>query len=442
MNEKNELEKFIKEVFNELNRINLPYVVLRNYDQLPQEVGNDIDLLVPSTDLNKFSQILFEIANKNCWYLHKFENRYGFRKFIFSLNDSNTIIWDVLGPISWKGLKWVDSEFILDHRRLNNGFFIPSYGGEAAILVLKDILQHGKLKIKYLSRIQDFSLKDPNSFKKTLEKYFGKKTTQKILIMAQNGNWELLKKSYNSFKLSLIFRSLITSPLKTIYSCFKFVYMHLAEYVSLKNVFLITFIGPDGSGKSTLSEGIMADLGNDFQRIYYYHSRYGIFPELNKVVTGKKSDEVSKPVISPQSESFKLIKILLMFYYGLEHIFGYYILFTKRRKKTLFVFDRYYYDYVISANENYFNHMIFRLFSKIILKPDLIVYPVLSPETIFKRKPELSIEELSRLEKIYNDLSDDLDNSYKINNNEPLDVVVSKIKVKLLKDIANKLFNK
>ena len=132
------LETFIKEVFNELNCIDLPYVILRNYELLPKEVGNDIDLLVLEKDLDNFSEILFNKGSQDKWYLSEYHNRYGFSSFIFTLGDSNILKWDIWAPISWKGFKWVDSSVLMENRLLvSKQFYIPSPGSEAAVLVLK-----------------------------------------------------------------------------------------------------------------------------------------------------------------------------------------------------------------------------------------------------------------------------------------------------------------
>ena len=285
-------------------------------------------------------------------------------------------------------------------------------------------------------------MNDPEFFKKTLNKYFGKKTTQKLLKRAQKGEWEYIKSSHNSLRCKLIFKSLKNSPVNTFINPYKFVYMHLKEWISLKNVFLIAFIGPDGSGKSTLSRGLMESSANIFEQIFYYHSRYDIFPEIKNIIPGKKSDEISESDTRKFKEPSRSIKQLLMVYYGCEHIIGYYKLFLNRRKKTLFVFDRYYYDYVLQSNKIGLDNIVFRLFLKLIPTPDLVIYPHSTTKSIYERKPELSINEIEQQAEICKKIVEIVSNSYRINNNKPVNEVISEIKELMLSKVGNKLFHK
>ena len=85
-------KKFIRNIFDYLNDSSINYCVLRNYVNLPNDFGNDIDLLIKKSDLKFITKSLKIIATSNNIHFLKTVNRFGYRGLYFFDQLSNEII--------------------------------------------------------------------------------------------------------------------------------------------------------------------------------------------------------------------------------------------------------------------------------------------------------------------------------------------------------------
>jgi len=435
------LGHFVATVFERLERQKLPYIVLRNYDGLPEHVGHDIDLMVADRDLERFSRLLCETAETEGWHLVQYTNRYGFRSFIFvpcsNGGFEQSLKWDVWAPISWKGFTWIDSEMALSSRHIHqNGFYIPAPGVESATLLLKELLQFGKIKSKYLGRIQQFAQADSENFKKVLEKPFGKKLANHLLIQAQRGDWRDIEKSYGFLRSTLIWKAIKHSPASVLSKLCKFVMGHMMEYIRGRPRLFLCLIGPDGSGKSVISQQLIESLSDIFEETHYYHGRFGALPELKTFCPSwlVKKGEVKT---SEQSMTSKMpnrfVTSVLMAYYAIDNMFLYVRALWRRGTTELVIFDRYFYDYVIQPSPFGINSWLFRVLARLVPTPDIVIYLHAPSELIHNRKPELTIQEINRQADICNQLVRLLPNAYNVDNSQPLNKVILQIRKIILK---------
>src|SRR6266851_224996 len=61
--------------FSELERMDIPYVILHSYDRFPEHVPSDVDFAVLARDLSKLASIQSGLAERHGWRLaHGFES--------------------------------------------------------------------------------------------------------------------------------------------------------------------------------------------------------------------------------------------------------------------------------------------------------------------------------------------------------------------------------
>ena len=63
MPEETAASRFITAAFGAWEQAAIPFVVLRNYENLPQATSNDIDVLVEPTRQRQAEQVLIQTAN-------------------------------------------------------------------------------------------------------------------------------------------------------------------------------------------------------------------------------------------------------------------------------------------------------------------------------------------------------------------------------------------
>lgn len=165
--------------------------------------------------------------------------------------------------------------------------------------------------------------------------------------------------------------------------------------------FSIVFLGTDGSGKSTIINSITPILNKFYpNNVYYEHLRPNKFPTIAKLL-GKK-EEFDGPVTNPHSKnpSGTLGSLLRWSYYLLDYILGYGLkVFPKKVfKSCVWIFDRYYYDYLIDKKRTRVNlpNWLLKVGQWFIPEPDIIICLGADPQKIHDRKPELPLAEVER----------------------------------------------
>jgi hypothetical protein len=87
-------------------------------------------------------------------------------------------------------------------------------------------------------------------------------------------------------------------------------------------------------------------------------------------------------------------------YYGIEYILYRLIVRRKLRRNHLVIFDRYFYDYYLMRVHMNAPRWLLGLVSRLIAQPDILFVMLAEPEAIFRRKPELTPEEIQRQQDI------------------------------------------
>ncbi len=172
---------------------------------------------------------------------------------------------------------------------------------------------------------------------------------------------------------------------------------------------VISFMGVDGSGKSTLIQKLKKDLKKDFKTIKYLHLKpYLILLDKRNV---NRNPHKSKP--KSHLLSFLTLIVWLLQYRIFFFIYG-------RKTNQLIIFDRYAHDLLIDKIR-YRHNLSFSLTKKILYffpEPHLWIILNVSSRIAEKRKKELSSKELRRQINGYKKFAKDKKNSIMLNNNK------------------------
>ncbi|MFC1994497.1 hypothetical protein ACFLVI_04445, partial [Chloroflexota bacterium] len=425
--------RFVSTVFTELNQRKLTYALLRNYDGLPDQVGHDIDILVAEEEIDAFSTTLCQVAREQGWSLALCHERHAFRSFVFAqtfdITSEKILKWDIWAPIKWRWFTCVDSKMALQSRQLHpKGFYIISPGVEAAILLVKELLEKGQVPEKYESRIRQFAETDPKRFKEILEGPFGTKLVNSLITRVEEGDWNQIKNSYGSLRIALMKNAAKRHIFATMLDLCKFTIAHLREFMRNKKGLFICLIGPDGTGKSTISSRLIDSLSDVFGEIRYHHAHYDLLPELKTFCPWLQEKTKKVDVSTLPSESMvpgRLTTGIVMLYYAIDYVLGRARTFPRRGLGEFVIFDRYFYDYAIQPSPFGVNSWLFRLLVRLIPSPDLVIYLDAPPDMIRKRKPDLTLKEITRQASICNQIVSHMPKGHIVDNSLPLDEVIN-----------------
>ena len=206
--------------------------------------------------------------------------------------------------------------------------------------------------------------------------------------------------------------------------------------MNIKSKFMV-FVGPDGSGKTTIIENLRSRLSSNY-RVEVNHIRFNLIPRAGNLkafikalfklkisnVNRKSESSLDPPtgryIYGPDIPLWKII--FLLCYEVFDYVFGYFIVFGRGRDSIL-MFDRYIYDYYTEKNWSNTPIWFMNILLLLVPKPDYIFFLKNDPIEINRRKNELSIDDIDIVNKRIITLLSDKDNFVTVDtNNSPDDM--------------------
>jgi thymidylate kinase len=165
-------------------------------------------------------------------------------------------------------------------------------------------------------------------------------------------------------------------------------------------------IGPDGSGKSSLSEVVGSRLAHrPFKVVHRFKSTFNILPPLKAYrsvlcrLLGRPKHPQTLAVPGQLHSGMSgpnpiWVSMIYAAYYALDLWLGRLWLRCLRGRCALIVFDRYYYDYFYQIGNRGLPRWYLKLFGCLVPKPDLVVEIDRDADEIYRQKPELTVKEI------------------------------------------------
>jgi thymidylate kinase len=185
----------------------------------------------------------------------------------------------------------------------------------------------------------------------------------------------------------------------------------------------VVFLGPDGSGKSTIISAVCTEMSKAFRRVQYQHLRPGLLVR-KRVGAVPVTDPHGKAPRGPIASALKLVHFWLDFAIGASVW-----LLPRKVRSTLLVFDRYYHDIIADPLRYRYGGSLSlaRFLGRIVPQPDLVFILDAPPEVLQQRKKEISLEEGERQRGAYLALRAQFDRAHVIDVTQPLEKVVAQV---------------
>ena len=384
---------FLTSLFDRLNEAKLGYAVLRGYEDLPNSSKGDIDMAVLPSDRDQIALIIQKVAVQ---YGGKVVVDYiGSGRFIRILGCHQSEWWgtaiDLFGHIEYRGVEYIRCQKIIE-RGKNHGSIRVADDEDAMIVALvKELISNGRSRKNYLSEARGIWVKRGDSCLHLLSETLSENTLSD-LVGALSTEGDNLKSLVVSLRADVIRRGNYGLKIANLWSRLKRLWHTPGISVAV--------MGTDGAGKTTVIEAIRPVLEKALHSpIHYEHLRPNWIPRLGKIAGRNDTGQV---VDNPhgQSPSGMLGSLVRLSYYAVDYYLGYWVKIHMMLAKgpRIALFDRYYYDFILDPIRMRIAlpSWLIKLVMLGAPKPSLILCLGAEPEMIFARKPETSLQEVSR----------------------------------------------
>jgi thymidylate kinase len=382
--------------FQELERSDIPYSIVGNYLRIHEEVTSDIDFIVSQSDIKKVALVLWRFAGTAAFKMvqalqHEVEAFY----FVLVRVEANGIIYfhpDVCTDYIRHQRIWFSADEILASRRLWNGFFVPSPALSFGYYLAKRI-DKGDVGRKHLEALRQWWLEDDQGCDAIIRKMLPA-TADKLLGVIQAPDTSVLPEALLGDIRSDLLRTKPQVSTMKLRGRELFRKVHrLLRPTGLS----IAFLGPDGSGKSSVIGEVQNTIAPAFRRLDYFHLRPRFLGSA-----GNSGGDVTDPHgQSPRGAISSLVKLA---YFAADYWLGY---FFKVRpllvRSSLVIFDRYIYDLYVDPRRFRYGgpKWILRLFTGMMPRPGMTILLDAPTPILQARKAEVSFEETERQRGLY-----------------------------------------
>jgi thymidylate kinase len=440
--EKTNESNFLESFFHKLSEANVEYSVLRNYESLPASLnGSDLDILIGRKDVNLFYNILDEIIKTlNAKIIIKF----GQETPQICVCGYTSAWWGIQidvfeGILPYKSVPIFDPDVILKRSKTHHSILVTDDDDGAILSLLKEILNNSHCSEKIFNDAKNAFTKHEQLYVEQINKHFNHNIGQLFkTTLSQNYHLENIK------TLSHKAQGVKKSGVKNIIKIIKTQFQKISRFLSPPG-FSIAILGSDGSGKTTIIDSITKPLSQSVHKAFYYeHMRPNLIPNIASLF-GKKvtKEEIAAPQSSKPSGAIG--SILRLSYYSFDYLAGYWLkVYPKMVKKScIWVFDRYYYDYLIDPLRARINlpSWFIKSFLFFLPQPDLILCFGADPKIIYNRKPELSLEELTRQNVILRDIVSKNTKAKWMDSNCSIEEMVDKVMTEITNQMSDRYKN-
>jgi thymidylate kinase len=191
---------------------------------------------------------------------------------------------------------------------------------------------------------------------------------------------------------------------------------------------LIVFLGPDGSGKSTLIERLREEMSKFFPAVTCLHFRPAV------LVPRSQPGNCPAP---PVRDDVRGILSSLVQQIAWFTEYWLYLALGGGAGGRLVIFDRYYYDLLVDPGRYRYGgpRWLVRLLAHLIPRPDVCIVLEAPAALIRDRKQEATTEELERSLARYRELARRFPNAHVISSARPIETVIADARELILSHI-------
>ncbi|HEY9175434.1 MAG TPA: hypothetical protein VI136_24380 [Verrucomicrobiae bacterium] len=420
-----DLGALVTAVFERWRSSGVAFLILRNYEGLPQATTNDIDALVSPAQLALAERELVAAAQQAGYLLHNRAEFSPVSLFFHHPVSQRQIQFDLFHSLKWRGFTLLATRDVLA-RRIERGLFaIPHPAHEAVLNLITRQLYHGYVREKYKPQILAGVRQDPAAAKAALAEMFGAAVAKTLTRGVLEERWADVEQQTSAMRRQLIVRRVTRQPMTTLGSLL----LDLGRFVRrLRRPpgILIVLLGADGSGKSTVGAQLVEALHSSFNREKTLRGHWK--PALIRRRGRGEASVVTNP--HGRAPRGRWGSLLALGCHWLEYLMGGGVQFLPVLfRNGMVLMDRYHYDFAVDPRRYRLQvaSETVRAWFRWLPAPDLVFVLDAPTDVLRSRKQEVAAEETERQREAYRALARSLPNARIVDCAQPLDAVVRTI---------------
>jgi thymidylate kinase len=389
---------FLRQLFRLLNEFGVRYCVIHSWEGLPEHLGSDLDLAVHPDDKALITSIIDELRSAKYvpyQWNNYITNGHSFYFYWVTGWTVNTIAVDMIFEDRRSGMILASGEEFIAGRVRYEDFWIASPEMEFSYLLVKKA-NKGKVSPSQTLRLKRIAESlGREKAEEIVGKVFRRDLKTRIVNACGDGSIDELFKGLKGTAWQIPFSQ---RPLKTIrYWAGQF--RRAIWRTRNPSGILVSVLGPDGVGKSTVLEGLAAEFIVPLRRRRLVHYR----PQL----LAKRKD--NRPVTDPHGQTPRraLMSMVYLSVFFADCLAGYFFEIKPRLVRAGFVqFDRYFHDVLVDPRRYRYGgpKWYAKVLSRLLPEPDLVILLDANEDLILSRKTELTRAEIQRQRKAYGEL--------------------------------------
>ena len=410
-------------LFNHLiaifERYDLPYALVGRTETYPDEIGSDVDIVIPKNKAREFHHIIWDLEKlENTKIIQCFQHETVAFYYIavhFSETGPLFIQPDVCTDYYRKGRKLLSAEDLLkDCRKSKQGTFNVLASHKEFIYYLLKKIDKRNLSLEQFDHIRNCFLENPEKALQEAQKFF---TPQALQVVERCMLDNDLQGMIDNF--AFLQQGIHHTHQKAFYDVIKDGFLKLRRIMHPTG-FVVAFLGPDGSGKTTVINAFKYSIAPAFRRMEQYH----LFPKAKKGESVVNTDPHHQKPRSPWLSFLKLCYFIVLYNTGWLKL-----VLPKKIRSTLVIFDRYYQDILVDPlrYRNGCSKGLTRFMGKLLPQPSIWFVLDAPAEVIQARKSEVPLEETERQCKAYRSFAESQKNAFIIDTNRPVNVIAEEV---------------
>jgi thymidylate kinase len=395
---------FLAALFTAFDGAGLRWVVVRNHQDLPERAGHDVDVIVHPADASRVDPLIREIVTRQDLALLRAYAGIEHETFDVAAGDlSGRLLLhvDFQTAVRYRGRLLVDADDLLAHAR-----GVPTRGGarlrapepamESYALLLHAALHKGALKTSYADRLAALREDDPGGLERLASERLGPATGARLAAVRDEAGLLALRRELRRALLRHYPANPVRQARFRVHSGVRQLRLRLLP----RGVFA-AFLGPDGCGKSSLTDLLVERLGGheDVLKIHrvYMGSGQPLLPtrKVTRRLHGKTGPNAASKPVTVRDVSPRRLRGPL--HVMVDEILRYWVHVKPRMgPHGVVLADRYAYDVLRVNNRTVQKPWFRRLAMAIIPSPQVTFFLEGDPATITARKHELTLAETTR----------------------------------------------